>query len=466
MRSIDFEWQADGDSGHWEIIAQTKKRPRRKWPRWLWIVLALVVLVSSAAGYIVVRRRYEEANRQITFQIQSLIDLEAQAWAKADRALFLAQHDEASIEWYARQDRCIRAERRQSRDRCWPVLPAKLQTVNLQGDIAWAEVIEGNQPVRRVRFYRRTDQGWKRTAPRIAFWKNAVELYKDRLLIVRYHQRDQPHIDSFLEHIGKAFYDVCATVGCPQDRTFEVDFAVEVPADDLPRIDGTKLTLASPWLSGIPVEGDWSEANLESGMYWLAYMAAAESQRPTDYPFSDSLQSAIVDEYAAWVSTQDPAQAPILGRVIARRGMNALPEVFASLKRSPTLTSFLAQWLSLSPTSTDRAKAFFETLLNVEWEALVAGRKDTFLVLQDSTMADLAPQNQETFDEFQSQDTRPTLPVIEVLAVDMTNPDQVVVAFQTQHPDVLQGQTVFLSRNGDWKHGTPIVSLFPPGSSP
>jgi hypothetical protein len=65
MRSIDFEWQADGDSGHWEIIAQTKKRPRRKWPRWLWIVLALVVLVSSAAGYIVVRRRYEEANREI-----------------------------------------------------------------------------------------------------------------------------------------------------------------------------------------------------------------------------------------------------------------------------------------------------------------------------------------------------------------------------------------------------------------
>ena len=91
MRGIDFEWQADGDSGQWEIVAQTKKRPRRKWPRWLWIVLALVVLVSSAVGYVIVRHRYEEANRQIAFQVQSLIDLEAQAWAEADRDLFMAQ---------------------------------------------------------------------------------------------------------------------------------------------------------------------------------------------------------------------------------------------------------------------------------------------------------------------------------------------------------------------------------------
>ena len=70
----------------------------------------------------------------------------------------------------------FRPDQEAQRDPCAPVLPAKLTHVELQGDIAWVEVIEGEPPVRRVRFYRQTERGWVHTAPRESFWGKEVTL--------------------------------------------------------------------------------------------------------------------------------------------------------------------------------------------------------------------------------------------------------------------------------------------------
>jgi hypothetical protein len=283
---IQFDWQAGDDNGQWETIAERRRRAGMRWvPRWAWYALIAAIVVSAAGGLVAVRRRYEQAQRQIVFQIQGVIDLEAHAFAQGKVDLYLAQQDSASPDWYDLQHDCIQTHRASQATRaaahsCSPVLPAAIQDVDLRGDVAWVEVIEGAPPVRRVRFYRRTDLGWKHTAPRVAFWDNAVELHYGDLLF-RYHERDQPHVDPLIEHIVRTFYQVCARVECPPQRSLEVNFAVDpfLPTDAPPPLTDTLWLLPSPWLSGLPVEGTWQQSYLDA----LAYRVVHEMAGPA-YP--------------------------------------------------------------------------------------------------------------------------------------------------------------------------------------
>jgi hypothetical protein len=131
------------------------------------------------------------------------------------------------------------------------VLSATIEDVDLRGDVAWVQVVEGDPPVRRVRFYRQTDHGWLHTAPDLEFWQEPVEHHHGEQLVFYYHQRDQPYIDSLVEQIGDAFYRICASARCKADERFEILIYPEYPESDL-SID---LALPSPWLSGIPAEG-------------------------------------------------------------------------------------------------------------------------------------------------------------------------------------------------------------------
>ena len=94
--SSQFEWQA-GDDDRWETIARVTKEDRRGWrhrvPRWLWVGLLAILVTGATGGYAAARRRYEVASKQIAFQIQSVIDLEARAFEAGDEELFLAQQD-------------------------------------------------------------------------------------------------------------------------------------------------------------------------------------------------------------------------------------------------------------------------------------------------------------------------------------------------------------------------------------
>lgn len=298
--SPHFEWQAGDDDGHWETIAQETGRARRsRRRRMIWyagLALFAAIAVAMACGYVIIRRRYVAANRQIAFQIQNVIDVEATAFAKGDQDLFLAQQDEASTRWYESQSRSV--ERRgRSFGLALAVLPARVESVTMQGDVAWVQVIEGDPAVRRVRFYRQTDKGWLHTAPDIKFWRNSVEHDYGDQLVFRYHQWDQPYIDPLVDQLGEAFAELCASAGCPGDAKFTILFyPVEAGSDAQ-----ANLTLPSPWLSGIPVEGDWS------GQY------------------DETAVAALTRRVSAWASTGGTAQGRVQGRMMAEERWLGLP---------------------------------------------------------------------------------------------------------------------------------------------
>jgi hypothetical protein len=254
-----FDWQVGDDDGGWETIAvESEPARRRRIPAWVWVVVLAAIAVTTGGGYVAVRQRYEAASQQMTFQIQSAIDLEARAFSEGDEELFLDQQDETSVPWYAGTAPWLWTRLNSGRGRYsvppMVVLPAMVEDVDLRGDVAWVQVVEGDPPVRRVRFYRQTDRGWLHTAPDLEFWQEPVEHHHGQQLVFYYHQRDQPYIDSLVDQVGDAFYRICASAGCNVGERFEILIYPEYPESDL-SID---LALPSPWLSGIPAEGEAS----------------------------------------------------------------------------------------------------------------------------------------------------------------------------------------------------------------
>ena len=375
--NVQFDWQAGDENGAWESIAVTKGLTRRRISWRTWSLLTAALITVAVGGYALLLRRYNTALSRITFQIQGVIDLEARALAQRDVDLYLAQQDTTSPAWLAGQAAHIRAHESQSNSgppgaRAWATVPGdrssvKVQEVELWQDIAWVQVVTGQDPVRQVRFYRRTDLGWKHTAPRIAFWGAPVELaYGD--VMVRGHERDLPQVEPLIEHISHVYEGVCTTLGCPPDSALRIDIAVEVGTDTLPTFRKNTLTLASPWLSGIPLKGTWDEATLDELAYLSAYAAAWQVIRPAPKALH-LLQRAILVEYATLYAHQDATQAPILRRIVERHGVGVLPDVLADLEGPVPTSRFVARWLSTSPSEED---AYFDNLADITREAALA----------------------------------------------------------------------------------------------
>jgi hypothetical protein len=288
-----FDWQAGDDDGQWETIAQEDSSTRRaRVPGWLWAVVLTAIVVTLGGGYVAVRRRYEAASQRIAFQIQSVVDLEARASQEGDEELFLAQQDETSVPWYAGPVPWLGMRFGSGRSRSslppMAVSPATVEEVDLRGDVAWVQVVEGDPPIRRVRFYRQTDQGWLHTAPDPDFWQEPVEHHHGEQLAFYYHKRDQPYIDSLVDQVSDAFYQVCGFGGCRKDERFRILIYPEYPKGDL-LFD---LALPSPWLSGIPVDEDASERVPHAVLYAVerAVMAWATTGEPvTQYRWGQPL---------------------------------------------------------------------------------------------------------------------------------------------------------------------------------
>jgi len=465
---IDFNWQAGDEGGQWEVIAEQRRRKRRRRiPRWLRYLLLATIALAATGGYVVVRQRYQQAHQQMVFQIQGVIDLEANAYARGDADLFMEQQDDASPDWYDLQQERIEADCPRDAPpsaRCVPVLPAEILEVDLREDVAWVEVLEDEPPVRRARFYHQTELGWKHTAPQIAFWSHAIELhYGD--LVFRYHERDQPHVDPLVDHIAKAFYETCAHVDCPSDRSFQVNFAVDpvLSTRVLPPFQDNEWILPSPWLSGLPVDGEWSEAQLGTLAYAIAHGLATQTLRTAPEHQLDPLQRALVAEYAAWQGMGHRDAAPLLSRIVDSRGEGVLPPLFRWLRddqQRHTLGLLLGRWLDY-PLGRLSAQQFQE-LLQIERDTLLAGQRDTFMLLQEGEQA-LWRLQQEAFYE-QARDvlrsTSVSLPSIRVESVRVSRGRAMVTLREplvNVRGEAAQslGQYVFftLDREG-WKHSS------------
>jgi hypothetical protein len=448
------------------------------WPA-LRIVL-IVIVVLAAGGYLAMRLMYERARRRALVEVKDTLEVEARAFAEGDQYLYLAQQDRAPANWYRLQVLCAAAEAPTGRglapivrqDLCFPPLSAEIEDLELRGDFAWVQVIERDStPTRRVRFYRRTDQGWKHTAPRVDFFGDLVH-EKHGKIVVRYHKRDQPHIAPVIDHIIRTADDASSVLQytLPLGRA-SIDFTVEY--GDLMRGEATgplyirddRIVLFSPWLSGIPVDRGWDQASLDALTHRIAHGLALAATQSADRQAPGLLQKAVAAEYAAWYTTQDPAQAPILGRIIDRHGEEELPRVFLSLKGAHNTTLFVIRWLSVNP----KEAAFFETVLNIEREAIQAGLKDTFLLFQDERW--LADQ-EAYFQRALVENPYPSLSPIQVVSISIDNSYTSVKMRPTPIP--LQGHVpqtdgdtaLFRRENWDWKHSSRLLPTPSPIRTP
>jgi hypothetical protein len=387
---VQLTWQVGNEEGKWETISTADGRSRRKTHWWSWGVLLTMLAALIGGGGVTLRHRYARAQRQIVFQIQSVIDLETRALEQGDLDLFMAQQDEASRAWYARQAVYVHSGRQRCRSNaiqasspavtdvlqkdCPPTRPPQVQDVELMGDVAWVEVVNDRESVRQARFYRQTGRGWVHTAPRVEFWKDPVELVYGKVIVLA-HERDLPYIEPLVAHILQVVKDTGTMIGSSAASTLlEIEFSIEVPADELPDLSGDVLTLASPWLTGMPIEGAWDGEYLEKAAYWVAYAMVSQSIAPIAGRDLSLLQRAIVDEYATWCSQKDLAQAPILRIIADRHGADVLPEMLHSVKSAPLASQFMAEWLFHSP---PQEGVYFAILSTIASEAAQVGRKDT-----------------------------------------------------------------------------------------
>jgi hypothetical protein len=460
--NIEFDWRVGDQSDNQETLAQVKRRRKPPRPWWVWILLVGIVAAVTAGGVLYIKDRAQRAEEQIVFQIQSTIDLEARAYERQDYSLFLEQQDEREPEWFGLQSLRVGTDcfEPETVDTgldflCQPVLPAQVQDVDLRGDVAWVEVLEGDPALRRVRFYRQTDQGWKHTAPQEAFWGVAIELNYGGL-IFRYHRRDEPYVNPMIEAAAQTFDEVCAELGCVLETLPEFDFAVHnAPGAPIQQTDNV-YQLDSPWLVGLPPDETQQAPYQDQIEYAIAYDLASLSLAPlSGHEGASELVDAMADEYAVWKSEDAVDKAPILKRLVARHGKEALPEILRSLRHIRTLNVVLVQWLLLSPT--DHPVDYFQTLLDIEQEALSAGRKETFLLLQDPEEPGWIEQQQARYTQIRANGDLP-LPEIKVQSVEVMG-DLARVTIEPlptdeQSPSWTDQTAFFRRRGGDWKRSS------------
>jgi hypothetical protein len=458
--SVQFDWQVGSDEGRWETLASRRRGLRLNWPWWVWTILTLILVGAVAGGYVFLRERYARAARRAQFQIQSVIDLEARAFARGDEVLYLEQQDTTDRDWFRRQRLRIQPDcperldpQQARRAYCVPVLPAQVLSLDLQGDVAWVEVQEADPPVRRTRHYRRMSGGWVHTAPQPAFWREERETHFGRVTI-RYPARDRSVLLPLLERISVARRDVCRTIYCPAVTELDVIVSIDAPpyvrpyleSDPEPQGDD-RLYLSSPWLTGIPIE---QPLEFATETYWVTYAVAARAVRATIEQSLDPLQQAVIEEYARWYVTEDPRQAPILGRIIEENDAGALQEVFRGLRTEDSLDAFVSFWLPIS--SVEQAETYFETLLRIERDALAVGRQDTFALLQDSRQPWWVEEQQERFVQYQKDDST-SLPEVHVQAVRVDGTLAIVTLEpRSVLPPYLTEVIYYRRRGQDWLH--------------
>jgi len=491
MMPVQFEWQVQDHESD-QTIAEIRPSALPRWVVKTARVVLVAIVVTVGGVWVALRLRYVHARDEALNAIKDVIALEAQSFQSRDTRLFLSLQDPADPEWYALQrfrvgancadgpvcpnprfpalcagESPIDLQREETLQRlCSPPLPAQVTDLELRGNVAWVEVIEAQPPVRRVHFYEKTPTGWKHTAPQSEFWGKPVR-EEHGPIAVRYHRRDQPHVDPIIEHIAQTASAVQSMVRYwPSQTRLDVEFAAETTALQAPYIlrrPGSALStlvLPSPWLSGIPVGGTLDDSVWDQLTFWSTYALLASGMRQAvDDGTLSQLQKALVSEYIAYNVHRDKTQAPILGRIIDRHGEQELSRVFLSLRGAYLTDLFMLRWLSVYP----QDPAYVELLLDIEQGAILSGQKETFLLLQDP---EWQSQQASYFDQAQITDPYAPGPV-QVLSVEyldesarakLLNPP---APLANQPLQTLDGYAYFYLRNWDWKRAsTDLAALW------
>jgi hypothetical protein len=233
-----------------------------------------------------------------------------------------------------------------------------------------------------------------------------------------------------------------------------------------------KITLSSPWLAGLPVGKERDERLVQELAHAVTYATAVRSIQYTTKRTITPLQRAILDEYAAWYAYGRDAELVLLRPLVEERGWDAMQDAIRLAKDVKSLSQLLEGRAEIPmdevTVSSERAAAYVDVLLNIEREALLLGRKETFLMLQDDGWRGL----QERYYWLAQEDDTlvPDKPVL-VWSAQIAG-DRARVVLEEPLPSVAGlppqslGGTVYLRlQDGDWLHASPLDGYswsFPP----
>jgi hypothetical protein len=204
----------------------------------------------------------------------------------------------------------------------------------------------------------------------------------------------------------------------------------------------------------------------------VTFAVAARSIQSESTQTLSPLQRALLDEYAAWYAYGQDARPVLLRPLIEERGWEAAPQALWFAQDPTTLGQYLARWMSLPALAetedADLAGAYFGVLLNLERQALIEGRTETFLLIQDSGWR----EEQEQYFWLNQVDAA-MVPdrAVEVWATQVAG-DHARVLLMEPLPSVdglppqsLGGNVYMRFEDGDWKHASPLAGYswsFPP----
>jgi len=264
--SVELEWHFGDEIP--KQAPQEERRPRR--PRWrFWLTLAAVVLALVVVGLYAWWRVRREALRLVESEVQAVAQLELQALAERDVALYLSLQDEADPHWQAAQ------QARLASDATFPPpLPGLAATAAVSvenaravGVAARVEVVRfaslpGDQalPFRATRFYRRSADGrWLHTRADLGYAGHTVIFTGQRVVVTSFAtDADLMKPVAFkLEGIAEQF---CALIACQSSAPVPLVFT-----DTLDAAQEPGGALPAPFVVGVPA-GESAQAAWEQAL--------------------------------------------------------------------------------------------------------------------------------------------------------------------------------------------------------
>jgi hypothetical protein len=364
----------------------------------------LGVLLVAAGGTLWVR--YRHFQRTLREEIQAVIDLEAKAWAEGDTELFLSLQDKEDHNWYFSWKQAAHDQNLFVTD---IHQPARVTKVDPWGDTVWVEVEEeiplpdgSSSSWRRAHFYRHTESGWKHTGGQDKLWGEERNRDAGPAHLV-YRARDEAYIDELARWAQGWYEESCQVLDCSPGTAltitlsstydsiglssrFWVEESIPLPPGFPSKPEHAhEIAMPSFWHTGLPSaeagEAEWDK--VVAPLRWqMAYALAAQRAGLQRIPEETSNQWCLLGEVTTWLAEpQRENKPPLLQRIVEKRGLAVIPDLLHQLKDF-SINDMLADWLDLR-WQPGQEVTDFQSLLDLEQEALHGGFRDTFLALQD-----------------------------------------------------------------------------------
>ncbi len=247
----NFDWHEEEDIRWGDQPQLEPKRPARRWPRWL--LLLLIVMAGTGVAVTAVYRQLTNRVEEVSFAEESAIrrshDLVYQSAQQQDRELFVTLLSGRDDAWATAQERVVGAGLLYARNGFSLVwLPGNPETavadIEISPDLTMAVLTAthqyaidvGNNLTQTVTLlqtavYRRGSDRWLFSPPDADFWGNSVTS-QGELLTMSYPARDTAVAQRLAADIEAKINEMCRLEGleCPHDLHLRVELTTSPTA--------------------------------------------------------------------------------------------------------------------------------------------------------------------------------------------------------------------------------------------